>query len=96
IGSNLKETVELAATFNKCTNLDELICSVYPHLEEVMTASTTYLTEHTILSACNEDVNIINIQVMAKIQGQKVVYLTADKLSEAYAGDHTITNRYPQ
>ncbi|KAF6139056.1 hypothetical protein GIB67_010782, partial [Kingdonia uniflora] len=82
--------------FNKCVNLDELICSVYPHLEEVTTASTTYLTERTILSACNEDVNTVNIQVMEKIQGQEIVYLAADKLSEVDAGDHTVTNRYPQ
>ncbi|KAF6136817.1 hypothetical protein GIB67_030102 [Kingdonia uniflora] len=85
IGSNPKETVELPAAFNKCANLDELICSVYPHLEEVTTASTTYLTERMILSARNEDVNIINIQAMAK-----------NKLSEADADDRTVTNRYPQ
>ncbi|KAF6174476.1 hypothetical protein GIB67_004670 [Kingdonia uniflora] len=96
IGSNPNETVELPATFNKCANLDELICSVYPHLEEIMIASTTYLTECTILSARNEDVNIINIQAMTKIQGQKIIYLAADKLSEAYASDRTLTNRYPQ
>ncbi|KAF6136816.1 hypothetical protein GIB67_030101 [Kingdonia uniflora] len=96
IGSNPKETVELPAAFNKCANLDELICSVYPHLEEVTTASTTYLTERMILSARNEDVNIINIQAMAKIQGQEIVYLAADKLSEADADDRTVTNRYPQ
>ncbi|KAF6138026.1 hypothetical protein GIB67_042931 [Kingdonia uniflora] len=96
IRSNQKETVELPTTFNKCTNLDELICSVYPHLEEVTIASTTYLTERTILSACNEDVNIINIQDMSKIQGQEIVYLAVNKLSEADAVDRTITNRYPQ
>ncbi|KAF6137726.1 hypothetical protein GIB67_007200 [Kingdonia uniflora] len=95
IGSNPKETVELPAAFNKCANLDELICSVYPHLEEVTTASTTYLTERMILSARNEDVNIINIQAMAKIQGQEIVYLAADKLSEADADDRTTTDDLP-
>ncbi|KAF6138250.1 hypothetical protein GIB67_019420, partial [Kingdonia uniflora] len=92
IGSNPKEAIELPATFHKCVNLDELICSVYPNLKEVTTTSTTYLTKCTILSARNEDVNIINIQAMAKIQGQKIIYLAADKLSEADVGDHTITN----
>ncbi|KAF6169431.1 hypothetical protein GIB67_021434, partial [Kingdonia uniflora] len=96
IRSNLKETVELPSTFNKCANLDKLICSVYPHFEKVTTASTTYLTESRILSARNEDVNIINIQPMTKIQGQEIVYLAAEKLSEADAGDRTITNQYPQ
>ncbi|KAF6168760.1 hypothetical protein GIB67_012158 [Kingdonia uniflora] len=67
IRSNPNETAELPSAFNKCANLDELICLVYPHLEEVTTASTTYLTERTILSARNEDVNIINIQAMANI-----------------------------
>ncbi|KAF6148022.1 hypothetical protein GIB67_024197 [Kingdonia uniflora] len=85
IGSNPRETVELPSTFNKCANLDELICSIYPHLEEVIAASTTYLTERTILSARNEDVNIINIRAMAKIQGQEIVYFAADKLSEVDA-----------
>ncbi|KAF6147440.1 hypothetical protein GIB67_022100 [Kingdonia uniflora] len=92
IGSNPKETIELPTAFNKCANLDELICSVYAHLEEVTKASTTYLTERTIPSARNEDVNIINIQAIAKIQGQEIVYLAADKLFEADAGDRTVTN----
>ncbi|KAF6158048.1 hypothetical protein GIB67_014842, partial [Kingdonia uniflora] len=96
IGSNPKEIVELPATFNKCANLDELICSVYPHLEKVTTASTTYLTERAILSARNEDAKIINIQAMSKIQSQEIVYLAADKLSKTDSVDRTVTNRYPQ
>ncbi|KAF6165383.1 hypothetical protein GIB67_018827 [Kingdonia uniflora] len=83
IGSNPKEIVELPSTFNKCPNLDELIYSVYPHLDEVTTASTTYLTEHTILSARNEDVNIINIQAMTKIQIHNTILhrLTSDRIA---------------
>ncbi|KAF6149202.1 hypothetical protein GIB67_026058, partial [Kingdonia uniflora] len=95
IGSNPKEIVELPSTFNKCTNLDELICSVYPHLEEVMAVSTTFLTERTILSARNEDVNIINIQAMTKIQGQEIVYLAADKLSEADTALTLTSDNFP-
>ncbi|KAF6155242.1 hypothetical protein GIB67_019768, partial [Kingdonia uniflora] len=76
IESNPKEIVKLSMTFNTCANLDELTCSVYLHLEEVTTTSTTYLTERMILSVRNEDVNIISIKLWPKFKANRLLILS--------------------
>ncbi|KAF6152846.1 hypothetical protein GIB67_025864 [Kingdonia uniflora] len=55
----------------------------------------SYLTEHTNLSACNDDVSSINTRALEMMLGKEIGYLTANILSKEDSDDRTITNRYP-
>ena len=59
------------------------------------TATPTYLTDRTILSARNEDVNTVNNAALNIFPGKACTYLAADKMSDDDGGDRAITNRYP-
>ncbi|KAF6156644.1 hypothetical protein GIB67_017780 [Kingdonia uniflora] len=56
--------------------------------------TTSYLTEPTILSACNDDISSINTRALEMMPGKDIVYLAVDILSKEDSDDRTITNRY--
>ena len=85
----------LPSTINKCRDLNELLSAVYPKLDVADTSTPTYLLEHTILSARNDDVNAINRAALDIFPGNIYTYLAADKMSDDYGMDRTVTNRYP-
>ncbi|KAF7150822.1 hypothetical protein RHSIM_Rhsim02G0216400 [Rhododendron simsii] len=95
IGTNPQETVELPSTIRKCRNLTELLFTVHPQLDVVGTVTSTFLTEHTILSARNDDVSAINIVALNAFPGDATSYFAADKMSNDDEHDRTIINRYP-
>ncbi|KAF6144790.1 hypothetical protein GIB67_016864 [Kingdonia uniflora] len=95
IGTNPEETIRLPSRINQSQTLEELICSIYPRLQEFGTVITSYLTERTILSARNDDVSSINTRALEMMPGKEIVYLAADILSKEDSDDWTITNRYP-
>ncbi|KAF6160486.1 hypothetical protein GIB67_019255 [Kingdonia uniflora] len=95
IGTNLKETIHLPSTINQSQTLEELICSIYPQLQEFGTVTMSYLTERTILSTGNDNVSSINTQALEILQRKEIVYLAADILSKEDSDVRTITNRYP-
>ncbi|KAG5531387.1 hypothetical protein RHGRI_026119 [Rhododendron griersonianum] len=95
VGTNPQEIVHLPPTIRKCQDLTELLSTVYPQLEIQTTSTPTYLTERSILSARNEDVNAINAAALNVFPGDAFTYLAADKLSKDDELDRSITNRYP-
>ncbi|KAG5561267.1 hypothetical protein RHGRI_004335 [Rhododendron griersonianum] len=95
VGTNPQEIVHLPPTIRKCQDLTELLSTVYPQLEIQTTSTPTYLTERSILSARNEDVNAINAAALHVFPGDVFTYLAADKLSKDDELDRSITNRYP-
>ncbi|KAF6174894.1 hypothetical protein GIB67_026382, partial [Kingdonia uniflora] len=94
IGTNPEETIRLPSAINKSQTLEDLICSIYPRLQEFGTVTTSYLTECTILSTHNDDVSSINTRALEMMPGKEIVYLAADILSKEDSDDWTITNRY--
>lgn len=95
VGTIPQETVKLPSTIRKCRDLNELLSTVYPQLDVVDASTSTFLTERTILSARNEDVNAINAAALNIFPGDAISYLAADKMSEDDEVDQTIANRYP-
>ncbi|KAG5556991.1 hypothetical protein RHGRI_007293 [Rhododendron griersonianum] len=95
VGTSPQETVKLPSTIRKCRDLNELLSTVYPQLDVVDASTPTFLTERTILSARNEDVNAINAAALNIFPGDAISYLAADKMSNDDEVDHTIANRYP-
>lgn len=87
--------MHLPSTIGKCRDLNELLSSIYPKLDVASTSTPTFLTERTILSARNEDVNAINGAALDIFPGDVYTYLAADKMSEEDGIDSSITNRYP-
>ncbi|KAL7166942.1 hypothetical protein ACSBR2_037578 [Camellia fascicularis] len=61
----------------------------------IETSTPTFLTEHTILFARNDDVSDINTTALNIFPGRLHTYLAADKMSEDNEIDSTTTNRYP-
>ena len=57
--------------------------------------TSNFLTERTILSARNEDVNSINVACLNISPGDTVTYLATKKISKGDELDPAITNRYP-
>ncbi|KAF6172004.1 hypothetical protein GIB67_029422, partial [Kingdonia uniflora] len=92
---NPEETIQLPSAINKSQTLEELICTIYPRLQEHTTMSTSYLTERTFLSASNNDISFINTQALEMMPGEEIVYFAAYQLSKKDSYDRTITNRYP-
>ena len=95
IGSNPQEVIKLPSAIHKCHDLDELLRTVYPRLGVEGTATPTYLTERTILSARNDDVNTINKAALDIFPGEVCTYLAADKMSVDDGDDRAINTRYP-
>ncbi|KAI8561187.1 hypothetical protein RHMOL_Rhmol04G0318500 [Rhododendron molle] len=95
VGTIPQGTVKLPSTIHKCRDLNELLSTVYPQLDVVDASTPTFLTERTILSARNEDVNAINAAALNIFPGDAISYLAADKMSEDDEVDQTIANRYP-
>ncbi|KAH7836010.1 hypothetical protein Vadar_031941 [Vaccinium darrowii] len=95
VGTNPRDVVHLPSTIGKCRDLNELLSSIYPKLDVASTSTPTFLTERTILSARNEDVNAINGAALDIFPGDVYTYLAADKMSEEDEIDSSITNRYP-
>ncbi|XP_028126921.1 uncharacterized protein LOC114323509 [Camellia sinensis] len=95
IGTNHWEIVKLPSTIHKCQDLKDIISVVYPQLDVAMTSTATFLTERTILSARNDDVNAINTAALNIFPGNTHTYLATEKMSEVDEIDRTIINRYP-
>ncbi|XP_028123456.1 uncharacterized protein LOC114320572 [Camellia sinensis] len=88
IGTNPQEIVKLPSTIHKCQDLKDIISVVCPQLDVAMTSTATFLTERTILSARNDDVNAINTAALNIFPGNTYTYLAADKMSEDDEIDH--------
>ncbi|KAF6170075.1 hypothetical protein GIB67_010101 [Kingdonia uniflora] len=82
IGTNPEETIRLPSTINQSQTLEDLICSIYPRLQEFGTVTMSYLTERTILSARNDDVSSINTRALEMMPMKEIAYLAADILSK--------------
>ncbi|KAG5524069.1 hypothetical protein RHGRI_030911 [Rhododendron griersonianum] len=95
VGTNPQEVVHLPSTIGRCQHLNELLSRVYPQLDVANTSTPTFLTERTILSAQNDDVNAINGTALNIFPGNRYTYLAADKMSEDDGMDRSITNQYP-
>ncbi|KAI8531251.1 hypothetical protein RHMOL_Rhmol11G0122300 [Rhododendron molle] len=95
VGTNPQEVVHLPTTIGRCQDLNELLSTVYPQLGVANVSTPTFLTERTILSARNDDVNAINCIALTIFPGNSYTYLAADKMSEDDGMDRSITNRYP-
>ncbi|CAL5405999.1 unnamed protein product [Camellia sinensis] len=57
VGTNPQEIIKIPSTIHKCQDLKELLSAVYPQLDMADTSTPSFLTERTILSARNDDVN---------------------------------------
>ena len=64
---------------SKSNNLDDFIDEVYPSLSNII-EDPSYLIERVILTPKNEDVDIINDKVLAKLDGDEVIYCSADSI----------------
>ncbi|KAH7836195.1 hypothetical protein Vadar_033591 [Vaccinium darrowii] len=82
IGTSPEEAVNLPSTIRKCRDLNELLSTVYPQLDVIDASTPAFLTERTILSARNDDVNAINAAALNIFPGEAFTYLAADKMSE--------------
>jgi len=79
----------------RCRNINELVNSVYPHLNQHGVALPHYLTERIILAPRNDDVNSINATVLDIFPGETMHYFAADKMVDEDANNPTNVNRYP-
>lgn len=95
MGSNPNEIIELPSTIRKCKDLIELIREVYPQLHRTGTSTAKFLTDRTILSARNDDVNDINVEALKIFPGNVISYLSADKNADDDMRDPIMANRYP-
>ncbi|KAF7138508.1 hypothetical protein RHSIM_Rhsim07G0140000 [Rhododendron simsii] len=95
VGTNPLEVVHLPSTIGRCQNLNELLSRVYPQLDVTNTSTPTFLTERTILSTRNDDMNAINGIALNIFPENRYTYLAADKMSEDDGMDRSISNRYP-
>ena len=86
--------VHLPSTIGRCQNLNELLSRVYPQLDVTNTSTPTFLTERTILSTRNDDVNAINGIALNIFPGNRYTYLAADKMSEDDGMDRSIIRSY--
>ena len=59
------------------------------------TATPTYLTDRTILSTRNDDVNTVKKVMLNIFMRDGCTYLVADKMSDDDGSDRAITNRHP-
>jgi len=76
----MEELIEINNTMiSKSTNLDDFIEEVYPNISNIKIDSS-YAIERTILTAKNDDVDLINNKVLNKINGQEFVYYSADDI----------------
>ena len=64
---------------SKSANLDDFIDEVYPNISSFINDSN-YAIERTILAAKNEDVDQINDKVLHKLNGNEVIYKSADSI----------------
>ncbi|KAL5699213.1 hypothetical protein ACHQM5_030148 [Ranunculus cassubicifolius] len=83
VGSIPTDTVELPNGIRRCKEIEDLITTVYPGIENANRYPTSYLTERTILSARNDDVSKINDATLSKFPPRDATeYLSADKVVE--------------
>ncbi|KAF6147452.1 hypothetical protein GIB67_022112, partial [Kingdonia uniflora] len=85
--TNPEETIHLPSVINECLTLKELICTIYPRLQELTTMSTSYLTGRNILLVRNDDVNFINVRALEMMPGEEIDYFTADQLPKDDSDD---------
>ncbi|KAL5714884.1 hypothetical protein ACHQM5_016786 [Ranunculus cassubicifolius] len=89
VGSIPTDTVELPNGIKRCKEVEDLITTVYPGIENANKYPTSYLTERTILSARNDDVSKINDATLTQFPGDPSEYLSADKIVEDDVGYET-------
>jgi PIF1-like helicase/DNA helicase Pif1-like protein len=83
-GNTFEELVEVKSRMvSKSTNLNDFIDEVYPNISNIEIDSD-YATERTILTAKNEDVDVINEKILKKINGNEFVYYSADEVAVSY------------
>ncbi|KAF6149908.1 hypothetical protein GIB67_008629 [Kingdonia uniflora] len=68
-------------------SVEDLIFSIYPHLNEVYPRDNGFLIKRKILLAHNEDVKAINVVALNMFLGEPFVFLAADKLEEERADE---------
>jgi ATP-dependent DNA helicase PIF1 len=85
----LPDEICVSYTWDSEKDLDTLIESIFPNLNENMT-NKYYITSRAILSTRNDWVDDINLKMINKFQGGEVVYHSFD---EAVDDPH---NYYPQ
>ncbi|XP_026419608.1 uncharacterized protein LOC113315558 [Papaver somniferum] len=104
VGTEPEEKIQLPSSVNRCRDMKELICKLYPRLSKLHPHSGTSgqlseeeLTERIILSARNDDVNEINMEVLDILEGETFTYLAADKLNPDESGKiPNFTNEFLQ
>jgi hypothetical protein len=72
---NIQLPAHVAVPENK---VESLIDKIYPGFAENGALTPEYLSEHTILSARNDDVDDVNSIMLACIPGEEIVYQSAD------------------
>ncbi|XP_026384039.1 uncharacterized protein LOC113279570 [Papaver somniferum] len=86
VGSKPEEKIGLPSSVNRCKDMKELISKLYPSLGTCNQVSPEELTERIILSARNDDVNDINMEVLNILDGDTYTYLDADRLNPDESG----------
>lgn len=76
-----------------CQDLRSLINTVYPEIHVVGTCDDKYLSERTILSSRNEDVEYINQEILEMFPGDTRTYISADSVVIEKDADNN--NVYP-
>ncbi|XP_026454030.1 uncharacterized protein LOC113355393 [Papaver somniferum] len=104
VGTEPEEKVQLPSSVNRCKDMEDLICKLYPRLSKIHPHSGTSgqvseeeLTERIILSARNNDINEINMEALNILEGETFTYLAADKLNpDESCGIPNFTNEFLQ
>jgi hypothetical protein len=86
-------TITLPADMHVGNNIRSLIDEVYPGLDNFSVSTDDYFRERTILSARNDDVNVINAEALNIFPGVQKTYFSADKAVLEDGADNN--NVYP-
>ncbi|CAG8516133.1 22080_t:CDS:2 [Gigaspora margarita] len=92
-GTNSIDNKILLSEFMKILsqNLNSLIDAIFPNISRIGVCNDQYLSEQTILSPRNEDVEYINQEILNMFPGNQCTYFSADKaLIEEGADCNTI------
>jgi hypothetical protein len=77
-------TIELPVHVKLAQNsVDCLINTIYPDFERAGVMTPQYLSERTILSARNDDVDDVNASMLRQLPGEEIVYQSADSSVDA-------------
>ncbi|KAH7834915.1 hypothetical protein Vadar_020908 [Vaccinium darrowii] len=93
IGTSPEETVNLPSTIRKCRDLNELLSTVYPQLDVIDASTPAFLTERTILSGRNDDVNAINAAALNIFPGEAFTTIIFSVRSLHFTSDDELRSR---